>query len=147
MPAGMLATGNAPESEVVPRRAVAYTKRQVPMLIQRAPENDASGLLPPLPPLREPMGTAVSSGTWRSATNDLDYRGTAAGGGYTTVGDLLKFSIALLDNRLLNAQYTDLLITGKVDTQRPGLRYAYGFEDDRADPAVRRIGHDGGASG
>src|SRR5262245_16686622 len=72
-------------------------------------------------------------------------RGIAAGGGYSTVEDLLKFAAALMSNRLLNAEFTNLLITGKVDGGR-GMRYAYGFFDVRKD-GLGFVGHGGGAPG
>jgi CubicO group peptidase (beta-lactamase class C family) len=84
-------------------------------------------------------------GGWTPNTNTLPYRGTSAGGGYSTVGDLLKFANALIGNKLLNAEYTALLITGKVDSGA-GRRYAYGFEDGRKD-GVGAVGHGGGAPG
>jgi CubicO group peptidase (beta-lactamase class C family) len=77
----------------------------------------------------------------------LPYRGTSAGGGYTTVGDLLRFATALTGNRLLNAEYTALLTTGKVETGRaPGDKYAYGFIDT-TEGGRRSFGHGGGAPG
>jgi CubicO group peptidase (beta-lactamase class C family) len=82
---------------------------------------------------------------WTPNTSTLPYRGTSAGGGYSTVGDLLKFGDALMSRRLLNAEYTDLLITGKVDTG-PGRKYAYGFEDGRVN-GEGAVGHGGGAPG
>lgn len=80
------------------------------------------------------------------APNDdtLPPRGSPAGGGYSTAGDLLRFAQALLDYKLLNAEYTDLLTTGKVGP--PGRQYAYGFADFRVD-GVRMIGHNGGSPG
>lgn len=78
-------------------------------------------------------------------TEVLPYRGTAAGGGYSTVGDLVKFAEALLSHKLLNARYTDLLMLGKVDAGE-GRRYAYGFEDERKDGAGP-VGHGGSAPG
>jgi len=77
-------------------------------------------------------------------TDTLPYRGTSAGGGYSTVGDLLRFANALLKNRLLNAHYTELLTRGKVGT--PDGHYAYGFEDQRIN-GTRCFGHGGGAPG
>ncbi len=75
----------------------------------------------------------------------LPYRGTSAGGGYSTVEDLLRFAEAILHNKLLDAAHTDLLTTGKVD--RPGgAKYAYGF-GDRTENGVRSFGHGGGAPG
>jgi D-alanyl-D-alanine carboxypeptidase len=78
-------------------------------------------------------------------TDVLPYRGTSAGGGYSTVGDLVKFAEALLNHKLLNARFTDLLIQGKVDAGE-GRRYAYGFEDGRRDGAGA-VGHGGSAPG
>lgn len=77
-------------------------------------------------------------------TDTLPYRGTSAGGGYSTVGDLLRFADALLGHRLLNAEHTEMLIAGKVDSAG-GRRYAYGFEDGRN--GVGAVGHGGGAPG
>src|SRR5215203_7383251 len=54
--------------------------------------------------------------SWQPNTDTLPYRGTSAGGGYSTVEDLLKFATALQTHKLLNAQYTEMLTTGKVDT-------------------------------
>ncbi len=74
----------------------------------------------------------------------LPYRGTSAGGGYSTVEDLLRFATALQKNQLLNAQHTELLTTGKVDA---GMgRYAYGFAD-RVINGTKCFGHGGGAPG
>jgi len=41
-------------------------------------------------------------------------RGSSAGGGYSTVGDLLKFSIALLDNKFLSAEATKRIVGGGI---------------------------------
>ena len=77
-------------------------------------------------------------------TQTLPYRGTAAGGGYTTVGDLLRFANALTAHRLLDARHTDLLTAGKVDAI--GGRYAYGFVERHVN-GVRSFGHGGNAPG
>ena len=82
----------------------------------------------------------------RPNTDTLPYRGTSAGGGYSTVGDLLRFANALTSHKLLNAQNTELLTSGKVDTPR-GVKYAFGFMDDNTDAALRHFGHGGGAPG
>ena len=82
---------------------------------------------------------------WTANTNTLPYRGTSAGGGYSTVGDLMKFATALMTNKLLNAENTALLIKGKADTGG-GRMYAYGFEDGRTN-GVGAVGHGGGAPG
>lgn len=82
---------------------------------------------------------------WTPNTNTLPYRGTSAGGGYSTAGDLMKFATALMGHRLLDAEHTALLIGGKADTGG-GRMYAYGFEDERKD-GVGPVGHSGGAPG
>jgi CubicO group peptidase (beta-lactamase class C family) len=78
-------------------------------------------------------------------TDTLPYRGTSAGGGYSTVEDLLKFATALRTNKLLNAQYTEILTTGKVETPGGG-EYAYGFQEEMIS-GERCFGHGGGAPG
>jgi CubicO group peptidase (beta-lactamase class C family) len=82
---------------------------------------------------------------WGPNTDTLPYRGTSAGGGYSTVEDLLKFATALQTHKLLNAQNTDLLTLGKVDTPGDG-KYAYGFQDGTVG-GTRCFGHGGGAPG
>ncbi len=85
------------------------------------------------------------AGGWTRNTDTLPYRGMSAGGGYSTVGDLLKFATALLGNKLLDAEHTALLIAGKVDIG-PNRKYAYGFEDAR-NGGLGAVGHSGGAPG
>jgi CubicO group peptidase (beta-lactamase class C family) len=109
----MTATASLPEDQVVPDRAVGYTR-------------------------------ADPSGPWEPNTDTLPYRGTSAGGGYTTANDLLRFASAVTGHRLLDAQHTDLLTTGKTET--PDGKYAYGFAEDTSD-GVRCFGHGGGAPG
>jgi D-alanyl-D-alanine carboxypeptidase len=82
----------------------------------------------------------------RPNTDTLPYRGTSAGGGYSTVEDLQRFAEALNAHRLLNAEYTTLLTTGKIETPRGG-KYAFGFFDSGGDSGVRHFGHGGGAPG
>ena len=88
--------------------------------------------------------TRFTGGGLRPNTDTLPYRGTSAGGGYSTVEDLLKFATALQTHKLMNAQYTEMLTTGKVET--PGGKYAYGFGDAIVN-GTRCFGHGGGAPG
>jgi D-alanyl-D-alanine carboxypeptidase len=83
-------------------------------------------------------------GDWRPNTDTLPYRGTSAGGGYSTVEDLLRFATALQTHKLLNAQYTEMLTTGKVEAGRG--KYAFGFQDSVIN-GTRCFGHGGGAPG
>ena len=90
------------------------------------------------------VGYTRFTGSLKPNTDTLPYRGTSAGGGYSTAEDLLKFAAALQANKLLNAQHTEMLTTGKVDT--PGGKYAYGFADGMYN-GTRCFGHGGGAPG
>ena len=72
-------------------------------------------------------------------------KGGPAGGGYSTVDDLLAFANALRDHKLLNEAYTDTVITGKSD-MGPDMKYAYLFGDRNLD-GHRIVGHNGGAPG
>jgi CubicO group peptidase (beta-lactamase class C family) len=82
---------------------------------------------------------------WKPNTGTLPPRATSAGGGYSTVEDLLRFANALNSHKLLNERYTELLTTGKVETGNGG-KYAYGFGDN-SEGGVRWFGHGGGAPG
>lgn len=73
-------------------------------------------------------------------------RGTAAGGGFTTADDLLRFAQALRENRLLSAAATEQLLTEQVGYERPGYRYAYGFISRQVGDE-RIVGHSGGYPG
>jgi D-alanyl-D-alanine carboxypeptidase len=86
----------------------------------------------------------AAGGQSRPNTDTLPYRGTSAGGGYSTVGDLARFATALEQNKLLNAHDTELLTTGKAGTPENG--YAYGFGDRKMN-GMRCFGHGGGAPG
>ena len=111
-PAGMTATGAAPEDSVVPGRSLGYM-RQNGALVSNAPT--------------------------------LPYRGTPAGGWYSTVGDLARFAAAIREHKLLDSAHTALLYTGKVQVT-PSFQYAYGFID-RAVGGRRWVGHGGTARG
>jgi len=93
------------------------------------------------------IGYTAFGGSELHANGDtLPYRGTSAGGGYSTVEDLQRFAGALTNHKLLNAENTDLLTTGKVATPHGG-KYAFGFFDDGAESGARHFGHGGGAPG
>ena len=83
---------------------------------------------------------------WQPNTDWLPWRGTAAGGGYSTVGDIARFADALTGHKLLSSASTELLITGKVDLGSGG-RYAFGFFDARDKDGGGWVGHGGGAPG
>jgi CubicO group peptidase (beta-lactamase class C family) len=88
--------------------------------------------------------TKMNSSDWTPNAETLPYRGTSAGGGYSTVEDLTRFAAALQSHKLLDVLYTDMLTTGKPGT--PDRSYAYGFEDQVIN-GTRCFGHGGGAPG
>jgi CubicO group peptidase (beta-lactamase class C family) len=98
----------------------------------------------PLPP-----GPGARSGTLRDNA-DAPQVVNPAGGAISTAADLLGFARALMEHRLLDPAGTDTVLTGKVDSPRPGGpaqdRYGYGFSDRRVN-GVRVVGHNGGTPG
>jgi D-alanyl-D-alanine carboxypeptidase len=87
----------------------------------------------------QPGGFAATRGV-------LTDRASPAGGAISTVGDMLRFSRALLGHKLLGAQYTELLMTGRVQ-MGPNMKYAFGFGDVGRGSPQHHIGHNGGAPG
>jgi D-alanyl-D-alanine carboxypeptidase len=79
-------------------------------------------------------------GPWVPNTDTLPWRGTAAGGGYSTVGDLLRFAHALASGRLLSTA------TLAEATRPHQQQYGYGFGVQGQGP-LRSFGHGGGAPG
>lgn len=79
--------------------------------------------------------------------NDRPFKGFPAGGGYSTIGDLLKFANAIRDFKLINKSITKLFTTrkGRIIPIYP-LGYAYGFMDSNIG-GIRTVGHTGGAKG
>ena len=69
-------------------------------------------------------------------------RGGPAGGGYSTVEDLLRFDAALRSNKLVGPEYTKQLFSAKPEIGSP--EYGYGFAVDRERQIV---GHSGGFPG
>jgi CubicO group peptidase (beta-lactamase class C family) len=69
-------------------------------------------------------------------------KGGPAGGGYSTVRDLLKFANALRDGKLVGKDYVKTLTTPKPELNSPG--YGYGFIIG-ANPDT--FGHSGGFPG
>ena len=111
-PAGMTDTAFVEVDAVVPAIAVGYERR--------------AG-----------FGNAGLSNT----LFQLPVKGSPAGGAYSTVGDLFRFSAALRRNRLVSRAGTELLLSPKPNAPR----YGYGFYIE--DPARRIVGHAGGYFG
>ena len=118
-PAGMTDTGFYEPGKEIPNLAIGYSK-----------------MSPDGKPLEEPQAN----------TNTREVRGGPAGGGYSTVEDLVKFHMALRSYKLLNEEYTKLVTTGKVEAGGPIGRYAYGF-GDKMFGGKHIVGHNGGSGG
>ncbi|MGH9221496.1 MAG: serine hydrolase domain-containing protein, partial [Vicinamibacterales bacterium] len=77
---------------------------------------------------------------WIPNTDTLPWSGTAAGGGYSTVGDFFRFAEALQSGKLVSKASLAQMIT-------PGLgQYGFGMSIS-GDGATRSFGHSGGAQG
>ena len=120
-PADMDNTDSYEKGENVPNLAIGYMRM-----------ND-KGMPDPSAPLRE-------------NTSLLAAKASPAGGGYSTVEDMLKFSLALRDNKLLSQKYKEILTTGKVEVAGADRKYAYGFGDNVID-GKHIVGHNGGGPG
>jgi CubicO group peptidase (beta-lactamase class C family) len=83
-------------------------------------------------------------GTKRYRNNVFQHviRGGPAGGGYSTVEDLLRFAEALKAGKLVGKQYVDLLTSPKPELGSP--QYGFGFG---IDSAAGIAGHSGGFPG
>lgn len=81
-------------------------------------------------------------GQWKDDSASLPWRGSSAGGCYSTVGDLLKFATALADGKLLSAQSLEAATT----PQNNKAWYGYGFMVS-GQGNLRQFGHEGGAQG
>ena len=85
-------------------------------------------------------GYMKRDGKWTPNTDTLPWRGTSAGGGYSTVGDLLRFAEALEAGKLISKKTL-------VEATTPHLEgYGYGF-GIRGEGPLRGYGHGGGAPG
>jgi len=87
-------------------------------------------------------GYMPKDGKWVLNTDTLPWRGTSAGGGYSTLADLLKFAHAMMDGKLLPNDLRD----AATSSQTKGDWYGYGFEVHDTGLA-HSYGHTGGAPG
>jgi CubicO group peptidase (beta-lactamase class C family) len=119
-PAGMQNTASYAWNEVTPNLAVGYVHD----------DNDVFAL--------KPRRTNVAA---------LPFRGSPAGGGYSTVQDLRAFADALRRHKLLSAAMTETVTSPKVDIPGgPPRKYGYGF-GSRVVHGKEIRGHGGGAPG
>jgi CubicO group peptidase (beta-lactamase class C family) len=61
------------------------------------------------------------SASWISNIYSAPGRGSSAGGGYSTVGDLYKFIRALQNGKLLSAKYSAWMLSGEIPVSDPEL--------------------------
>jgi CubicO group peptidase (beta-lactamase class C family) len=94
---------------------------------------------------RRAVGYTGSGARLKSADDWLPPKGTAAGGGYATVGDFNRFISGLTSRRLLRPEALEKLIKGGVKTA-DGEFAGFDFGGSEAD-AGPFIGHTGGAPG
>jgi D-alanyl-D-alanine carboxypeptidase len=79
---------------------------------------------------------------WASNANTLPFRGMAAGGGYSTVGDMLRFARALEAGKLIPKR----LLAAATSPKNIGGGFGYGFAL-QGEGAARFYGAVGGAPG
>lgn len=119
-PSGMNDTDSYELTEVVPNLAVGYAHF----------EDDPMGIDPR-----------------RSNIAFLPFKGSPAGGGYSTAPDLKKFAQALRTYKLLSEELTETITSPKIDmagSPRPA-KYGYGFAIERVNNKEIR-GHSGGGA-
>jgi D-alanyl-D-alanine carboxypeptidase len=114
-PAGMINTDAYENDYVVPNLAIGYTRMQ------------------------------ARPGEMKNNLFLHVVKGGPAGGGYSTVEDLLSFANALMSNKLLSKKNREMMTAGKIQTDRH-IMYCYGFRD-RVENGHHIIGHTGGFPG
>jgi CubicO group peptidase (beta-lactamase class C family) len=117
-PAGMKNTDSYELEQKVPNLAIGYTN----MGLTGRPE----------------------SGPRKDNTPHLTGRGSSAGGGYSTLEDMLKFGQALIGHQLLNQKYTDVVLSNQMPPGQPSA--GYGFFSVEVN-GTRAIGNNGGGPG
>ncbi len=103
----------------------------------------ASGALPEHEaPAQLAVGYTSQNGRLQDNRDTLPWRGTAAGGGYSTTGDLLRFVRALQAGQLLSAER----LAQATQSQNADGWYGFGFLVG-GEGQLRWFGHDGGSEG
>ncbi|WP_185234804.1 serine hydrolase domain-containing protein [Teredinibacter franksiae] len=81
---------------------------------------------------------------WKNNRFLLSVKGGPAGGGYSTAEDLYKFTLALINNRLLGKKFTEQLFV--INSELNAVNYGYGFRVF-GEKNHRIVGHDGAFDG
>jgi CubicO group peptidase (beta-lactamase class C family) len=126
-PAGMSSTDSYEKTARVPDLARGYTT--------------------PLPPNPADLRVEDVLGTRVDNHDILPRMGSSAGGGYSTVTDLLRFELALRDGTLVHPETANRWLTGVVPLPfSEDERYGYGFQEEHY-LGTRISGHGGGFPG
>ena len=88
------------------------------------------------------IGYMQKDGKWVPNTDTLPWRGTSAGGGYSTAADLLRFAHAMMEGTLLPTELREAATRSETKDDW----YGYGFEL-HGKGLARNYGHTGGAPG
>ncbi len=119
-PAGMINTDCYEVDRPVPNVAIGYTKTGY-------------------------EGNSDPAGGWRNNLFLHAVKGGPAGGGYSTVEDLLAFDVALRQGKLISKKSFDEMITPRSE-MGPDFGYGYLFGNHTVG-GQRIVGHNGGAPG
>ena len=94
------------------------------------------------------LGYTRENGAWVTNAGTLPWRGTSAGGGYSTVADLFRFAQALCGGKLIQPDlFAQMTSKQAGDPQMPpGSGYGFGLIVSE-EPQGKQFGHGGGAPG
>ena len=84
---------------------------------------------------------------WQNNLYFHEMKGSPAGGGFSTVEDLLNFDIALHNGTLVSSSTWKLLITEKAGPPEGNKKWGYGFIIENHEKMGRIVGHGGGFFG
>ena len=104
--------------------------------------NDCYEMDKPVPNLA--IGYTKEAGEWKNNLYMHVVRGGPAGGGFSTVEDLLRFDQALRDHKLLDQEHTEMVWSGKPELGSPDYGFGFGVGGK---PGERIVGHGGGFIG
>jgi CubicO group peptidase (beta-lactamase class C family) len=82
---------------------------------------------------------------WRNNAFIVGPLASPAGGAYTTVGDMLRFSRALQSETLISRAMFDTMTEGRSDMGR-GMKYGY-LHGNMSRNGITALGHNGGGPG
>ena len=150
-PAGMQDSAYYRRDEQVENMATGYTRGNGLMILRpgdKPPTRNGSQptIVMRKPPDKTSAQPGEASGLLKDTNDMRPFRGSPAGGAYSTALDLLRFAQALESNKLVSAHTLEVLETGKVSTRPGGPRYGYGFNEWHV-LGHRIVGHGGGAPG